>query len=151
MPARPLLRRRSALAAGLAGLTGLAAVGGCDLGDSAPRSGPTSTPGTDPDPDAALVEEVLAELGRAERVATAGGALELAALHRAHIAALDGEPPAERTSRTATPAVVRRREQHLQVRLVEASVAARSGSLARLLASMSAAVSQRLALDGTAA
>lgn len=143
MPPGPVLRRRSALA--LAALAAAAATG-CDDGDGAPAA--TSTPTVDP--DTALVDEVLVELARAERIATAGGRPEWAALHRAHIAALDGPAPTGSPARAVGAAVVRRREQHLQTHLVDAAMAAESGALARLLASMSAAVAQRLAAEGAA-
>jgi hypothetical protein len=87
---------------------------------------------------------VLAELRRAHRLATAAGLTGLAALHAAHIDALDGTPPRDGRRRGVDPAVVRRHERQLQARLVDAAMAAESGALARLLASMSAAVSQRL-------
>jgi hypothetical protein len=57
---------------------------------------------------------VLTELGGAERLATAAGATELAALHRAHIEALEGTPPTGGPARTAGADAVRRREQRLQ-------------------------------------
>lgn len=144
MPDGPRLSRRSALAAGLVGgLAGAVAVGGCEGSESGATPTPTPTPSVDP--DAALVEDVLARLARAERTATAGGRLEVAAMHRAHIEALDGEPPAARSQRAVGDDAVRRREQQLQRDLVAAAMAAESGALAGLLASMSAAVSQRLA------
>jgi hypothetical protein len=133
---RPLLRRTT-LSLAVAG--GVVAVAGCDDGDEKPA--PSATPG--PDPDTALVERVLTALAGAERVASAVGELELAALHRAHIEALDGTPPTGEPGRTTSREAVRRREQRLRTRLVDAAVAAESGELARLLASMSAAVAQR--------
>lgn len=71
-------------------------------------------------------------------------------LHAAHLAALPGD-----TEPTARPRVrggprpvraeLRQREARLQRALADAAVAAGSGALAALLASMSAAVAQRLA------
>ena len=147
MPLGPRLPRRSALRAGLVGgLAGLVVLTGCD--DRGETSSPGSTSGSSPsvDPDSALVDEVLAELAVAEQTASAAGELELATLHRAHIEALDGEVPTEAAGRRPSAEVVRRREQLLQAHLVDAAMAAQSGALARLLASMSAAVSQRLAV-----
>lgn len=139
--AEPRLHRRAAVAGGLgAGLAGLAALTGCDDGDN---PGPSGTP--TPDPDTVLVEGVRTRIGRAQRVATAAGLPRLAALHRAHLAALDGEPPTGGRRTHPTPADVRRVETRLQQHLVEAAASAESGALARLLASMSAAVAQRLA------
>lgn len=144
MPAGPRLARRTtlALSAGVAAgvAAGLVAVAGCDDGTGR-RAAATPTP----DPDVALVEGVLDELGRALRLASAAGMTDLVTLHRAHITALDGTPPAPGPVRRVDAVAVRRREHLLQAHLVEAAVAAESGPLARLLASMSAAVAQRLA------
>jgi hypothetical protein len=67
----------------------------------------------------------------------------LALLHRTHIEALDGDPATPPPAAT-TISALRRTERRLQTQLVDASLAAESGGLARLLASMSAAVSQHL-------
>ena len=75
----------------------------------------------------------------------------LGELHAAHLAALAGRPAA---GGSPVPAFdgpdealgrVRVREQQAQRRLAAWSVAAESGALARLLASMSAGVAQHLA------
>ena len=132
----PRVPRRTALAIATAGLV---AVAGCDDGET-----PAPAATASPDPDVALVDGVLTELADAERLATAAGAIELAALHRAHIEALDGTPPTGVPGRTAGSDAVRRREQRLQNHLESAALQAESGALARLLAAMSAAVSQRL-------
>jgi hypothetical protein len=130
------------VAAGVA--AGLVAVAGCDDGGAGGRAAtPAATPA--PDPDVALVDGVLEELGRALRLASAAGATDLVTLHRAHIEALDGTAPAPTSVRRVDAATVRRRERLLQAHLVESAVAAESGPLARLLASMGAAVAQRLA------
>jgi hypothetical protein len=133
----PRLHRRSALALAAAGAV---AVAGCD-------DDPTPTPLATPtaDPDVALVDRVLVQLRGAERVARAAGEADLAALHRAHIAALDGTPPTGSPALKTAPGAVGTREKRLQQHLADAALQARSGALARLLASMSAAVSQRLA------
>ncbi len=86
---------------------------------------------------------MLKKLADAERHAAAGGFPDLAQLHKTHIEALDGTPPTSSPGHASTSAV-RRRERALQADLVEAAMAAESGALARLLASMSAAVSQQL-------
>lgn len=147
MPAGPRLARRTtlALSAGVAAgvAAGLVAVAGCDDGTGRRAAAPAATP--TPDPDVALVDGVLDELGRALRLASAAGMTGLVTLHRAHIMALDGTPPAPGPVRRVDAVAVRRRERLLQAHLVEAAVAAESGPLARLLASMSAAVAQRLA------
>lgn len=80
----------------------------------------------------------------------------LLALHEAHAEAL-GRPlePVRARRRAAPPdpllALVREREERLQERLTDLAVAVGSGALARLLASMSAGLSQRLAVLPTAA
>lgn len=133
-----LLPRRTALALGVAAL----AVSGCDDGDSPDPSGaPSSTPETDP--DVTLVDAVLADLALAEQLALGAGLSALAALHRAHIEALDG--PASGLPVTTSKKAARRGELRLQRTLVDAAMAAQSGALAQLFASMSAAVGQRLA------
>jgi hypothetical protein len=140
---RPL-PRRTALALGVAAI----AVAGCDDGDSSDPAGvSTSTP--EADPDVALVDSVLDELEGAERLAYAGGFNGLAALHRAHIAALDGEETMLAPGH-ATKDTVRRNEVRMQRVLARAAMTAESGALAQLFASMAAAGSQRLAPGGFA-
>ena len=142
MPAGPrLVARRTTLVLGAAAL----AVSGCDNNDTPdPADAPSSTP--EADPDAELVDAVLVDLGIAEELATSAGLPDLAAMHRAHIDALEGDPPLDPTTRRRSArAAVPGTEQRLQRRLAAAAVAAESGPLARLFASMSAAVSQRLA------
>jgi hypothetical protein len=162
-------RRRVLRAPAAAVAAGLVAAG-CDLsGSSDPGGGttspsapgtpePTTTPTTDP--DEALVARVRTEVaGAAALVAAAGTgrpalARELAPLsrlHRRHLQALPGdeaEAPPDQVRGDASAALrrVRAREAGLQTALAEAAVEASSGPLAALLASMSAAVAQRLAV-----
>lgn len=144
MPAGPRLARRTTLALPVGVAAGLVTVAGCDDGSRSPGdAAPTSAP--EPDPDVALVDGVLEELDQALRLASAAGAVDLVALHRAHIEALEGTPPVPGPRRRVDAAAVRGRERRLQAHLAEAAVAAASGALAGLLASMSAAVAQRLA------
>ena len=150
--------RRTAVGAALAGL---AAVSGCDAGrhDTAGSPGVSATA----DPDAALVDDVVGDLtDLAALVATVAAAyprLEpvlkpFRELHAAHLEVLGGDAPTPGagSSPGGLPAParalqeVRLREQRSQRRLVDASVAARSGDLARVLACMSAGAAQRLAL-----
>ncbi|MEP9364529.1 hypothetical protein ABLE68_16300 [Nocardioides sp. CN2-186] len=134
MPVGPLLPRRAALALGVAGV---ALLTGCDNDDKDPAATPS------PDPDVALVDGVVAQLSVALRAATRAGNADLVQLHRAHLRALDGS--ARHGADARVPRVsLREREKVLQAGLANASMAAQSGELARLLASMSAAVSQRL-------
>jgi hypothetical protein len=138
-PFRPVTRR-TALALGTVGLVGLT---GCSVLDDKTPGSPARTA---TDPDAALVDEAVTRISAAAAVAAQVPALS--ALHAAHLTALDAEPAATPTASStpvpATPAQVRRAERDLQAYLVEASVRADSGPLARLFASMSAAVSQQL-------
>lgn len=142
--------RRTALGGALAGLV---AVTGCDgdaNSDPTPRTEPTA-PAVDA--DAELVDQVV------EHIATASAAVAAARkqspqlrrslrplqrLHAEHLAVLetDGDPtvsqPAARDVRAA--------ETALQRQLTEAAVRAESGALAKVLASMAAAVAQQLAV-----
>ena len=159
MPATPrLVARRTTLALGAVGLVACA---GCDNGDDRAPADPFATPAShsDTDRDAALVDEILTTLasitGLVAKVGTAypkvaSPMTALRRMHDLHTEALGGTPaigPA--TGRVFTDASaalmgVRREEQALQRRLVDAALNAESGRLARLLASMSAAVAQRL-------
>ena len=157
MPAgRHLLTRRTTLALPT---VVVALTAGCDAEneDSAP---PGSGVPSEADLDGALVDEVLADLAAITGLVAAVGdrfprlvvpMSGLRAMHEAHTEALEGTASTDPGSAglPATPAAalgdVRRREQRLRSRLVQSAVAARSGALARLLASMSAAVNQRLA------
>jgi hypothetical protein len=147
--------RRAAVGGVLAGV----AVTGCDA--RARREGsPERIPASrEPvaDPDAALVDAVIAEVTEVAGVVTGAAraaralSAELAPwrrLHDAHLAALEAEVDARarplRGSTVELRSLVRRRETALQRRLADDAVAARSGSLASLLATMSAAVAQRL-------
>lgn len=143
-------------------LLGVGALGACDAdlsGGGSGGSGPT--PAGDPDRD--LVDAVLADLGQVTDLVTATAAAHprlreplasLRALHLAHAEALGGPastPGAGAQSdrpaaSSAAMAAVHAQEVRLQRRLVEAAVHAESGALARLLASMSAAVTQQLAV-----
>lgn len=158
--------RRSALAGTLAVLTmtGCDAVTPAPLADSGPgnnRSEPTTD--TPADPDEALVDEVRADLAGASALVTSAlGARprlrsELApfgALHARHLRALDGDRPRGRTpvpgDAAAVRTGVRAREVRLQASLASAALAAQSGPLAALFASMSAAVAQQLAATADA-
>jgi len=146
-------------------LVGITATG-CSL--DPPRdepAGASASPGagaTAPadDPDSELVRRVVDDLTAA--LALVGGvaraARPLAAevapwreLHAAHLEALEA-PDRARPLRVRGPlpslrSRLRREETALQRTLAEAAVTARSGALAALLATMSAAVAQRLTVD----
>lgn len=164
MRPRPLPRatRRAAVTGAVAVAAGLA---GCDLTDpGTPGASPTPTPAADP--DAALVDAVRAELDElfvlvstlSDRSPRLRGPLAgLLAAHTAHRAVLaeDGatEDRATEPPPTTVPggdpaelwAMVVPREQQASARLVDWAVAAQSGTLARLLASMAAGISAHLA------
>jgi hypothetical protein len=159
--ALPTASRRAALGGTL---VGLAALTGCDLGDLDPGGddAPTSAgvTGAPADADQALVDEVVAELLRLSSLLGAAQrrfprirsrTAPFLAVHAAHLDALGGgvaEPPAAIGRTTADVALqeIRTQEARLQRRLADWSVAAESGTLARLLASMSAALAQQLAV-----
>jgi hypothetical protein len=132
------MTRRTTLALGGTGLLGVAACG--TERAAAPLAAPQEAAG-----DEALVEEVVAQITAV--AAVAANVTRLTALHAAHLAALDAPPPAVTTS-PATGPEVRAAEREHQRYLVDAALRAESGPLARLLASMSAAVSQQLAVPG---
>ncbi len=140
---------------------------GCSADDGpAPAPGRSLSPATTGGPDGADETTDDADLvGQAREALAAAAALvaasrrsvpalrvplaPLLALHEAHAEAL-GQPldlprPAPRPA-PADPllGLVRDREEQLQARLADLALAADSGALARLLASMSAGLAQRL-------
>ncbi|GAA1445381.1 hypothetical protein GCM10009641_66530 [Mycobacterium cookii] len=165
MPGRPL-SRRTAVGSALATPLVLAA---CDI-DPPPRDD-ASAASPPPPEDAELVATVVAALVRAEGVLAATAAapglaarLEpLVAAHAAHRellagAVADTELPGASPARVPDApdralAAVRRSEQRLLRQLREACVAAASGDLARVLASVAASTAQHSAAlgSGTAA
>jgi hypothetical protein len=141
---------------------GLATLSACDVDDLDPRDDdptPAATTGAPVDADQALVDDVVAELLRmgalvAQAQARFPGLRRSTApwrrMHATHLEALSGNAvspraPGRLTTAAAALRQVRTQEAQLQRRLADWSVAAGSGALARLLASMSAAVAQQLA------
>jgi hypothetical protein len=158
-PLRPLPRaattRRTAIGAAVAGL---AVASGCDASRGGHSAGPGVSAAEHPDVTlvGGLVSEITDLAGLVSAVATTYPRLAptmrpFGELHAAHLEVLGAEAPtgaAERGSfagPAAADRVVRRREQRLQRRLADGSVAARSGDLARVLACMSAGAAQLLA------
>ena len=156
---RPALRttRRTALGGALAGVAVLA---GCDLGDPGsddPDSAPAPSSGAE-DPDAGLVDDVVDEVADTlllvETLRRRHDSLRqplggLAHVHEAHLEVLgssqrSGRRPPRTGNAAEALAVLRTRELRHQRLLADRAVAAQSGRLARLLASMSAAVAQQL-------
>ncbi|MGB0101640.1 MAG: hypothetical protein WBP61_15285 [Nocardioides sp.] len=140
--------RRLAIVVGTAGL---AAVAACDAGsgddsdvDTRPPSDSSRDASATPDTDAVLVDTTIAASTAAWRIAEASGRADLAAVHLAHVEALGGEIDVRPARRTVDRSTLVRREEQLQTQLVDASMAADSGELARLLASMSAAIAQQV-------
>ncbi len=148
----------------------VAALAGCSLdleGDQDdPAANPSSTGSTGPtaaseDPDAAAVDEAVATTQELLGLLAAGGPAldpggQLAAMHAAHLAVLtDGRSsaspsPTTEPERRSNVARLRRRELAAQREFARLGVAASSGSLARLLASMSAGVAAHLAATAPA-
>ena len=144
---------------------------GCDPGEDlappdADPSGSSGTPSPETPqqtpqqtPDQALVDEVLGELAvalgvlaQARKAPVLRPALTpLVKAHRRHVQVLEGDPtgevpPGPSPDPAASLRAVRRSERGLQASLVDAAGRAESGALARLLASMSASVTQHLTL-----
>lgn len=164
-------RRRVLRAPAAAAAAGLLAAG-CDLSGSAgpgaettsPTASGTPAPSVTPaaDPDEALVVRVRSEVAATAALVTGAGTgrpalarelAPLARLHRRHLAALPGDqagasPAQVRGDAAAARRQVRDREAGLQASLADAAMEASSGPLAALLASMSAAVAQRLVVAG---
>jgi hypothetical protein len=134
VPDASRLSRRALLGVGAGGLL---AASGCAEEGAAPARPPAE------DPDAALVDEVVAQVTAA--AALTGRVPALTRMHAAHLAALEAPAPAVAA---APRRELRRAERDLHDFLVEASVRAESGPLARLLAAMSASVAQHLAQQG---
>jgi hypothetical protein len=143
-------------------LVGVAVLAGCDLGDGGsgdPASAPTPSAGTD-DPDAELVEAVVDDVAaigslvkalRRRHASLRRPLGPLARVHDEHLEVLGSDQQARRTpprtdSAAEALALLRTREVRHQRLLANRAVDAQSGRLARLLASMSAAVAQQVAL-----
>jgi hypothetical protein len=162
VPDHPLVHRRTAVL----GLAATVLVAGCDHGDDIgdPTSSGSPSPATpspsapEQTPDEALVDDVngqlLAALTLLSHARRAPGLAKVLApliqAHRRHLVVLEGEPPV-----AAPPGpppkprpsllAVRRNETQLQAALVDAAGRAESGALAKLLASISASVTQHVA------
>jgi hypothetical protein len=154
------LTRRTTLGTALLGVTALS---GCDLvgpGSDDPASSPL--PRDSDDPDAELVEAVLDDIVatsllvdslRRRHDSLRGPLTPLVRVHAAHLEVLGGESPdpsgrtpAARRNASAALALLEKRELRHQRLLADRALAAQSGRLARLLASMSAAIAQQLAV-----
>jgi hypothetical protein len=117
---------------------------GCDL---LPKSEPAPAPG--PTADEALAQQVASAVRTARSAAAAVPAgRSLVAVHDAHLAALGAatSPASPGATPTASPADLRSAEATLEATLTDAAGRADDGGLARLLASMAAAIAQQLAV-----
>jgi hypothetical protein len=150
----------------LAGALGIAALTACDVDDlrppedeATPTAAPTSSVTPEPDADARLAEDVAYEMSAAlvyvedarRSFPRLGERLRpLLRMHRTHLEVLvppDGRSvPAPQPSGTPAEALALlfAVEDALQRRLAASAVAAQSGALARLLASLSASVAQHV-------
>jgi hypothetical protein len=145
------------------GLAAAALLTGCDHGDDiggAPATSGTTTttsrsPSTPPQtPDEQLVEQVKSALNSALGVLVtlrrAPGLREvvppLIRAHRRHLQVLEGGVTGDATGPAALPELrtVIASERRLKAALVDAAGKAESGALAKLLASISASVTQHL-------
>jgi hypothetical protein len=157
----PRASRRAVLGSGaVAGVGLLAVVTGCGTDDSR-RTGPTSVEPSAPavDADSDLVTRVVAQVTSALALAKATGAAfpalrpltgPFVALHRAHLDELGksadgGKRHVGGAADTGRERLLRA-ETELQGRLVDAALAAESGALAQVFASMAAALAQRRAV-----
>jgi hypothetical protein len=121
---------------------------GCDLDlTGSPSSGTSSSP---PDPDTRVVAAARAELARLiAAVSTTHGNAALLASHHAQLAALGGTPPSGTTRhRPVSTARLRHEERRAADRFAHWAVTARSGDLARVLASVSAGIRMQPILQG---
>ena len=159
MPGR-LLSRRTTLGSALAAPIVLAA---CDI-DPPPRADPTSSTTPEPPEDSELVAAVVAALVRAQGVLDAAREAvpdlatrldPVAAAHAAHLDVLVGavpdsevpsaDPPTLPSRPAAALGAVRRSEQRLLRQVRTGCLDARSGDLARVLASVGTSTSQHAA------
>jgi hypothetical protein len=161
------VRRRAALAGALGSAAATVLASGCDHGDdigAPPAEATSSTPSGSPSesqpartPDEELVDATLDQLTAAFGVLVTARKLKplrqplapLVRAHRRHVDVLDGDlegwtAPVLADAATALQAV-HRSEKKLQAALVDAAGRAESGALAKLLASMSASVTQFVA------
>lgn len=164
MPVHPALvtSRRAVLGSVTVGLAVAPGLTGCRLGTGSDPSAPATVDQHDAD----LIARVVADVDRVWALVAAVGAgfpalsapmSALQAVHEAHRQALGApeatnaapsaaSPSAIPADRTSALALVRAGERRHQQVLVASAVSATNGALARLLASMSAAVAQRVSL-----
>jgi hypothetical protein len=171
VPDRPLVRRRTAVLTAAAAVLATGCDHGDDIGATPPGHTPSATVSSSASssasgsassapvrtPDEALVDSTIGQLVAAYGVVVTARRLKplrrplapLARAHRRHVEVLEGElegwTAPVLADRTAALQAVHRAEKQLHAALVDAATRAESGALARLLASMSASVTQFLA------
>ncbi len=152
--------RRAVVAASGAAALGLAGCTSDGSSSTPPPTGSGESSATEPpaaDPDQVALDRAVA-ITTSLLVALEGAppgldpAGRLAAMHSAHLGALQDAPGVSATPSTPvpvggrlTPARLRRRELRAQAELARLAVAAESGALARVFASMSAGIAAALA------
>jgi hypothetical protein len=169
VPELPTVRRRTALVGAVGSVAATVLAGGCDHGDdiggplstSSPAatqsssSSPSSSAASQT-PDEALVDDTIQQLTAAYGVLVTARRFRplrrpltpLLRAHRRHVEVLDGDVEGWVAPTLADPAAalvaVHRSEKRLQAALVDGAGRAESGELAKLLASISASVTQYL-------
>jgi hypothetical protein len=164
----PPVRRRTALAGALGSVAATVLAAGCDHGDdigkpqtgsnpSATAPSPASPTTSAQTPDEELVDSTVEQLTAAFGVLVAARRFRdlrrpltpLVRAHRRHVEVLEGDLEGFVAPTLADPAAalqaVRHSETQLHAGLVDAAGRAESGALAKLLASMSASVTQYVA------
>jgi hypothetical protein len=169
VPDRPLIHRRTAVAGALGGIAAVVVGAGCDTGEDLPSpdgspsssSRPTVSPTASAEPqqtaDQVIVDHVTAQLFATLSIASQAWKVPrlrraiapLIKAHRRHIRVLEGElppesPPGPLPDAAAVLSALRQHEQRLKAALVDGAGRADSGALAKLLASISASVTQHL-------
>ena len=149
----PRTDRRAAVLSALAVVATAPVLAACDATDTTPRSGhvsPTTDSAADDGAQVAAVARAIAgaraaalKLAKHDH-AQRTWALGLAALHQQHLHKLGATGARPRTVHASTRQGLVTAEQDLQHRLVAACGRAQSGALAQVLASMAAAIGQRL-------
>jgi hypothetical protein len=123
---------------GLASVLGAGALSGCDL-DPDSSSQPHAEPSPDPDQD--ILDAARAELGGLlERLPATGGTAPLAAVHRAQLEALQGDPPSKVRHHPPTRAWLVSRERRAADRFDQWALDAQNGDLARVFGSVCAGI-----------
>jgi hypothetical protein len=145
---------RTAAIATLA-LPALPLAAACDATDTTPHEGRIDPTAGAAAADQALVDAVARRIAGLRQAATSlarhdhahrSWLLAVAALHEQHLRKLGATGARPRAARATSVAALTSAERSLQQTLVAASSRAASGALAQVLASMAAAIEQRLAV-----